>query len=396
MDVPELLLWMLYNDLLHEPRRVDAEDSSTAERPPPLLPRPPTSPPPSSSAARPPPPRSPGGGDVVVVAAVVIVARYLASLNSASLEVSPSSKGGGVSIAATRPRASAMRLSGDATLRRWRNDGSKPPLLLLLLEDEASVDVVDDASSSTPPPPPPSRRRSDGNLLPRFLPWDDARELSSEREGPRLLRFVVPSREDMSLSFGRRGGGPGGDDGDSQFLDPLFTILVVASSWRAWSSIVTSLVVSSSISAIGEEEEMVVVLRPPLLFPRKNSLGGFISSLCWGGSKEVCLSSCPKGNSSQSCRYMVSTVAHRTRPAVERTLLANRESCPDYYFSLASKHGCLFSIQAEGCFVFFYVLARKLSRQKLGLGKGGRGAQQKTHATRAGMRARQRHHDEAN
>jgi hypothetical protein len=49
---------------------------------------------------------------------------------------------------------------------------------------------------------------------------------------------------------------------------------------------------------------MVVVLRPPLLFPRKNSLGGFISSLCWGGSKEVCLSSCPKGNSSQSCRYI--------------------------------------------------------------------------------------------
>ena len=180
-----------------------------------------------------------------------------------------------MSIAATRPRASAMRLSGDATLRRRRrNDGSKPPLLLLLLlEDEASVDVVDDESSSTPPPPPPFRRRSDGNLLPRFLPWDDARELSSEREGPRLLRFVVPSGEDMSLSFGRRGGGPGGDDGDSQFLDPLFTILVVASSWWAWSSIVTSLVVSSSISAIGEEEEMVVVLRPPLLFPRKNSLG---------------------------------------------------------------------------------------------------------------------------
>ena len=292
MDVLELLPLMLDDDLLHEPRRVDAEDSSTAERPPPHLPRPPTSPPPSSSAARPAPPRSPGGGDdvvvvvVVVVAAVVDIARDLASLNSASLDASPSSKGGGVSIAATRPRASAMRLSGEATLRGCRNDGR--PLLLLLLEDEASVDVVDDASPS-PPPPPPFRRRSDGNLLPRF-PRDEERELSEREKCRRLLRsivlvppsqLVVPSREDMSLSLGRRGG-PGGD-GDPQFLDPLWTILPVAWSWWA-SSIVTSLVVSSSISAIGEEEEMVVALRPPLSFPRKNSLGVFISSLCWGGA----------------------------------------------------------------------------------------------------------------
>ena len=84
-----------------------------------------------------------------------LAATMLSSLSCAGLGLSqlhepqylPLVEGGGsVSIMATRPCTLAMRLSGEATLRRWKN--SDRPLLLLLLKDRTSA--------LSPPPPRPS------------------------------------------------------------------------------------------------------------------------------------------------------------------------------------------------------------------------------------------------